>query len=164
VDQAKREFLEQNYSNYRELCDYDVFALIKHLSEMEDNIPAVQIAIRLQQRTMPKILRLDSADLKKVNAELKSFKQQHTADFQDWQLMLITTPHQSYSGEEDPILVTNELGEINPIGEFSLMLDAISDRLETIAFLSIDKMIADDPRIVKLSKSLFGVERRRHTA
>src|SRR5579885_1170243 len=146
----KREFIEQNYPNYKELCDYDVFALIKQLSELRDPSPAAEIAARLQQRKMPKILRLDYADIAAVESELREFKTRHQHDFQDWQIMLIQTPHQSYSGEEDPILVVNEQDEIKPIGDFSFMINAISDRLEHIAFLSVDQTISEDRHVVAL--------------
>ncbi len=58
-EENKREFLEANYENYKELCDYDVFALVKHLADMPDSSQATQIASRIQLRQMPKILRLD---------------------------------------------------------------------------------------------------------
>ena len=128
-DDMKREFIERNYENYKELCDYDVFSLIKHLSGLSDAHAATQIAARIQQRKMPKIVRLDSYDIKKVDNEIREFKAKHRATYQDWQLSIIQTPHQSYSGEDDPILVVNELGEINPIGQFSFMINAISDKL-----------------------------------
>lgn len=155
--ELKQIFLEENYANYKELCDYDVFALIKQLSELSDSSPATQIAKRLQQRQMPKIVRLDHVDLQKVNAELHEFKQTYHHDFQDWQLLFIQTPHQSYSGEDDPILVVNEHGVIKPIGHFSFMINAISDKLEHIAFFAMDKMIADDKRVIALIKRLQAV-------
>lgn len=149
--ESKREFIEKNYASYKELCDYDVFALIKHLAEMNDKHTATQIAKRIQERQMPKIVRLDAANLTAITEVLNEFKAKHR-EYQDWQLSIIQTPHQSYSGEDDPILVINEQGNINPIGEFSFMINAISDRLEHIAFLSIDKTIAEDQSVVALMK------------
>lgn len=145
--EIKREFIEANYANYKELCDYDVFALIKQLSEVKDGNPAAQIATRLQYRKMPTIVRLENVDLAAVEAELKAFKQQHHQQYQDWQLMLIQTPHQSYSGEEDPILVLTEHHEVKPISEFSIMINAISDRLEHVAFVCVDEAIAEDQTV-----------------
>jgi HD superfamily phosphohydrolase len=150
----KKIFLRNNYKNYRELSDYDVYAVIKQLAELSDSLPATQIAKRLQQRKMAKLFRLDDVDLQSVQTELMAFKRQHQQDFQDWQMMLIQTPHQSYSGEEDPIMVMNEQNNIMPISHFSFMINALSDRLEHIAFLSIDKRIADDERILKFVKAL----------
>lgn len=152
--QIKKTFIENNYANYKELCDYDVFALIKQLSQADDGHAATQIARRIQSRQMPKIVRLDNADLTRVADELTEFKQQHHRQYQDWQLTLIQTPHQSYSGEEDPIWVVNEHGAMQPIGHFSLMLNAISDKLEHSVFLSVDKLIADDAPIVALMRHL----------
>lgn len=154
TDREKESFLKQNYANYKELCDYDVFALIKYLSELSDGHSVVQIAKRLQQRKMPKILRLDSVDINFVEGELKEFKKKYQTQFQDWQLRLIQTPHRSYSGEEDPILVVNEHGRVKPIGDFSYTINAISDRLEHSAFLCIDEPIAKDERVINLMKLL----------
>lgn len=150
----KNEFIEQHYSNYKNLCDYDVFSLINQLADIKELHPCTQIALRLHYRHMPKILRLDHVDLKAVETELQQFKLKYRMDFQDWQLMLIKTPHRSYSGEEDPILVINERNEIKPISDFSFMINAISDRLEHIAFLCVDKMIAEDKRVIALMKRL----------
>jgi len=154
TQEFKREFIEQNYSSYKELCDYDVFALIKQLAEVGDTSPCSEIAVRLQHRKMPKILRLDSVELHSVEFELQGFKSKYSHDFQDWQLMLIQTPHRSYSGEDDPILVVNEQGAVKPISEFSFMINAISDRLEHVAFLCVDNKIAEDKRVIALMKHL----------
>jgi HD superfamily phosphohydrolase len=151
---AKQTFLKDNYKNYRELCDYDVYALIKQLAELTDLCPAIQIAKRLQNRSMPKILRLEGVDVHAAEHDMRTFKKHHQQDFEDWQIMLILTPHQSYSGEEDPIMVINEQGRIMPISHFSFMINALSDRLEHIAFLCIDAPIAEDPRILSFVADL----------
>ncbi len=153
-EKLKQQFLQTYYGIYKELCDYDIFALIKQLSELIDTHPAIQIASRLQHRHMPKILRLDHTDLSHVENELHEFKLKYRKQYADWQLALIRTPHQSYSGEEDPILVVNEQRTIQPVGNFSMMLNAISDKLEHIAFLCIDAAIADDKPITALMKHL----------
>jgi len=154
-DELKKEFIEKNYPNYKDLCDYDVFSLIKQLAEINENHLCAQIALRLQHRKMPKILRLDQVELAAVETELQDFKLKYRKDFQEWQLMLIQTPHRSYSGEDDPILVINERGEMKPISDFSFMINAISDRLEHVAFLCVDKMIAEDKRVTALIKRLL---------
>jgi uncharacterized protein len=152
-EELKRDFLEKNYENYKELCDYDVFALIKQLSSLDGSHTAIQLARRLQQRKMPKILRLDHVDLRLVEEELQAFKKKNKT-LSDWQLMLIQTPHRSYSGEDDPILVVNEQGVIKSIGDFSFMINAISDRQELVAFLCIDKMIAEEKSVTAFIQHL----------
>jgi HD superfamily phosphohydrolase len=148
----KQEFLKAHYSEYKELCDYDVFSLIKQLAALSDNSAAVQIAKRLQYRRMPKIIRINESRIANIQKALLDFKKKNINDFQDWQLMLIETPHQSYSGADDPILVVNESGAIKPLDEFSMMIDAISDKLEHVAFISIDDAIEEDPRVVDFIK------------
>jgi HD superfamily phosphohydrolase len=150
--EIKKEFLEKNYASYKELCDYDVFALIKQLAEVNDASVCCEIASRLQHRNMPTILKLDYAELKIIQKELQEFKMKY--DFQDWQLMLIQTPHRSYSGEDDPILVLNEQGETRPISDFSFMINAITDRLEHIAFLAIDHKIIENKFVIDLTRRL----------
>src|SRR6185312_10255373 len=106
----------KNHISYRELYDYDIYMTIDYLSNMQDNHPAVCIAKRIHHRKMPKIIRLDHADIPQVEAmvnELKSTRK----DIQDWQVALIRTPHQSYKKEADPILVVNERDEVKPINE-----------------------------------------------
>jgi uncharacterized protein len=150
----KQRFLKEHFNFYKELCDYDVFAVIRQLAELKDKHPAAEIAARLQERKMPQILRLHSADLPAIEEELAAFKQQHHAVFQDWQLILIQTPHRSYTDEDDPILVVNEQGAIKPIGDFSLMINAISGKLEHITFLCIDSLIAEHQEVLRLMERL----------
>ena len=149
IPMLKQRFLDENYADYKELCDYDVFALIKKLAEMSDQHPAVQIAARLQYRQMPKIARIDAVNLTAVENELNEFKAEHKNKYQHWQLTILQTPHSSYSGEDDPIQVVNEHGVVKPLHEYSIMIDAISDRQEHTAFLSIDKSIAGDEAVIK---------------
>jgi HD superfamily phosphohydrolase len=91
----KKEFLENNFVNYKELCDYDVFSLIRLLSNIESEHPAVQIAKRLQNRIMPKIIRLHHNDVAMTTSLLNEFKLKNKNHIQDWQMSLIETPHQS---------------------------------------------------------------------
>lgn len=154
VDQIKQQFLANNFKNYKELCDYDVFSVIKSLSQMNDDHPAIQIAHRLQNREMPKIIRLDQVDVDHARQTLDEFKAKHK-EIQAWQCDIIKTPHQSYSMEEDPILVINEQGVVKPISEISLMINAISDRLETTTFLYIDTAILNHKSIQPVIKKLY---------
>ena len=154
VEKHKHDFLKNNYTNYKELCDYDVFAIVRSLAHTTDSHPVVQIAKRIQHRLMPKIVKLDSVDIQITRKQLEEFKEKYKNDFQDWQLEIIKTPHQSYSVEDDPILVETEQELVKPLNEISLMINAISDKYENTAFLCIDNAILDDPRVEKLIKSL----------
>lgn len=145
----QQEFLQKNYEIYKELNDYDVIILIKTLAEMHNHDAATEIAKRIDRRVMPKIIRLDHADVMSVQQQLTDFKKTYAHDFQDWQISLIKTPHQSYSVEDDPILVVNEHSEVKPINEISVMINAISDKFEMTTFLCIDQAIFTDNRVEK---------------
>ena len=155
-EKLKHDFLTQNYPDYKELCDYDVFAVIRQLASMTDKHPAAQLARRLQFRQMPKIVRLENTDIKIAELLLTEFKHTHADSIQDWQLAIIKSPHQSYTVEEDPILVMNELGLVRPLNEMSLMINAISDRYENTAFLCIDSEVAQDLHVQTIVKKLIG--------
>lgn len=157
LEKLKQEFLANNYQDYKELCDYDVFSVIKLLSQMKENHPAIHIAQRLQNRDMPKIFRLDQTNIDQARHLLAEFKAKHK-DIQPWQIDIIKTPHQSYSMEEDPILVINEQGIVKPISEISLLINAISDRYETIAFLYVDTSVLNSKPIQQVIKKLTGRE------
>lgn len=154
IEQMKQQFLHQNYAKYKELCDYDVFAIIKLLSKMTADTPAIQLAQRLQSRQMPKIIRLDQTNITTVENSLAEFRKTQTPKIEDWQIAIIKSPHQSYSVEEDPILIINENGVVKPLNEISLMIHAISDKLEQSAFLCVDKTIFHDNHVQNFIKNI----------
>lgn len=156
VKTLKQAFLSDCYPIYKELCDYDVFALINRLVEMGDKSPASQIASRLQYRQIPKIIRLDFMNLSQLEPLVAEFKAAQSKAIQDWQVALIKTPHQSYIADGDPILVVNENNDVRPITEMSLMINAISDKYEQTAFLCIDRALIGDEKVEALVKRVSG--------
>lgn len=148
----QQQFLENNYANYKELCDYDVFTVIKQLAQLQTDNTAAKIARRLQYRQMPKIIRIDFLDTDIVAKTIHAFCKTH--HIEDWQLSLIKNPHRAYSGEDDPILILNEHGQVKPLNEISLMINAISDKYEHIAFVCIDTEILDFPYVKQLLETL----------
>ncbi len=154
INSLKENFLTENYVDYKELCDYDVFVIMKMLAQTNDNHSAAQIAKRLQYREMPKIVRLDYTDTRAAEALIDAFKQAHKNTLQSWQLALIKTPHQAYSIEDDPILIADEHGIVRPLNQISHLIHAISDKAEHTAFLCIDKEIADKKEVITLVKQL----------
>lgn len=154
IDQLKTSFLKTNYACYKDLCDYDIFAVVKLLSQIENNHVAAQIAHRLQHRHMPKIIPIDQANIHVAKELITEFKHTHRDTFQDWQFTLIQTPHQAYTNEADPILILTEYGKIKPLNEMSQIINAISDKQEHTSFLSIDRVIFSHPEIQKIVKRL----------
>lgn len=156
VPACKRAFLKENHAIYKGLGDENIFSIINELAHGVTDHPITQIASRLLQRKMPKILRLDQLNLERVQQLLSEF-QTNYPHYADWQLQFIQTPHQSYSGE-DPILVINEQGLVKPISAYSMMIHAISDKMEHTAFLAIDKSIVEEKPVVELMSNLMSMQ------
>ncbi len=154
MDELKQRFLNDNYANYKELSDYDLFAVIKILAHTQEDHPAAQIAKRLQYRQMPKIIRLDYIDIRSIEEMIATFQQTHKKSIQCWQIQLIKTPHQAYSIEDDPILIANEQGVVRPLNQISHLINAISDKAEHTAFLCIDKEVVGESHVAQLVKQL----------
>lgn len=158
-ESLKQHFLEENYANYTELCDYDVLAMVKQLAEMSEPHPVTQLAKRLHHRLMPKIIRLDDIDIKALEDEITEFKNTHKNSIESWQFALIQTPHQAYSIDADPILIMNEQGTVRPLNQISWMINAISNKAEQTTFLCIDHEIEENPEVVKFTQEM----RQHHT-
>lgn len=156
INALKQQFLKQNYPIYKELCDYDVWVILKMLADIDDNHSAAQIAKRLQSRYMPRIVRLENIDVPEVAEKVSAFKSSHQKTIQNWQFELIKTPHQAYSIEDDPILIANEQGIARPLNQMSHLIHAISDKAEHTAFLCIDRAIIEENHVVAFIKQLTG--------
>lgn len=147
-----QRFLEDNFKEYRELCDYDVYRLIRHLSEHECRHEVVEMARRIQWHEMPQIIMISHVDEALVRAELNQFLEKNS-EVSPWQCQFITTPGQAYSDAE-PVWVSDEEGEIHPITTYSLMVDMLSDRMEKVEFLMIDKNLAENQNVKKWVKKI----------
>ncbi len=154
VATLKQQFLEENYTNYKELCDYDVVQVVKMLSLTNNSHPAVELAKRLHYRHMPKIIRLDFIDIALAEKMIAEFKNIHQNTLQSWQFALIKTPHQAYSIDDDPILIANGQGIARPLNQISSIINAISDKPEHTAFLCIDNVIAEEHHVLEFIRDL----------
>lgn len=150
----KQQFLVDNFQDYQDLYDYDIWSMIRVLAMMISDHPACELARRIYHRQLPRTFRLESSVLDRAKILLAE------ATWPSWQVTLIKTPHQAYM-EEDPILVVAENGVAKSISEISPMINAISNKSEHIAFLCIDKLILSDKRIRQLIQQL-GAEETGH--
>ncbi len=147
-DQLREQFLLNHYDDYRWLCDYDIFALIRELSELDKNNPAVKLAKRIQYRQIPHIISIQLTH--NTENEIAQFLQENKNTIEAWQFGVIKTPHQSYTIDEDPILVETAERQVKSLDALSLMIRAISDRAEQTAFLCIDHEIMTHPRLASI--------------
>lgn len=152
TEALKAAFLKDQFKEYRELCDYDVYRLIRHLADKEAKHPVIDIAKRIQCHDMPQIIRLENYDSVAVVELLSDFHGSYK-DILPWQVQWIASPHKSYT-EHEPVLVSDEEGHIRPITDYSLMIHMLSDQNEKVEFLMIDKEIIDDKRITSLLKKV----------
>jgi HD superfamily phosphohydrolase len=151
-DRLKDDFLKNQFKEYRELCDYDVYRLIRHLADKEEKHPVIDIAKRIQCHDMPQIMRLENYDSHNVIALVDDFLNENQ-DILPWQIQWMASPHKSYT-EHEPVLVSDEEGKIRPITDYSLMIHMLSDQSEKVEFLMIDKAIINDNRINALVKKV----------
>lgn len=141
----KEAFLKHYFKEYRELCDYDVYRLIRHLSEREEKHTVIEIARRIQWHDMPQIINIENVNQEALQEELENFLGDNPS-IQPWQLQFITTPQKSYN-EDEPVLVSDEEGEILPITAYSLMINMLSNRSEKVEFLMIDREILSNESV-----------------
>jgi len=149
ITTLRDDFLRDQYAIYRELCDYDIFAVIRQLAESLDTNDAVQLAKRLHYRQMPRILHLEPGDIERAEILLQNFHADNKS-IADWQFVLIKTPHQSYSIDADPILIENERNIVRPLEDISFMIQALSNHAEETCFLSIDSEIMNLKSVQKV--------------
>jgi len=155
IDHLREQFIEKNYNLYKQLCDYDVFSLVRLLASWENDHPVVSIAKRLQVRHLPKAIPIDAANMDKAKSLADEFKEQYKDKLQSWQVALIQLPHLSYQGSQDPILVKDYAGSVKYLHDDSLMIHAISDKSETSCLVSIDSEIIRKPYMEKFCKDLM---------
>ncbi len=147
-----KHFVRDNYYLYKQLCDYDIFLLIRELATWEDKHPAVALAKRLQNRILPKVIPLNSQHVAAAEALIKEFALKFSVP--DWQLSIITLPHSSYTLSEDPILVQESTGALKHLHKESLMVDALSDKSENHYLACIDQLLISRKEGEKLYNAL----------
>jgi uncharacterized protein len=154
LQKLTEQFIKKNYHLYKQLCDYDVFSIIRYLSGLKDKHPAVKLAKRLQIRALPKILYVDEKNAKMASKLVAEFKEEFGGKICAWQIAILNLPHLSYEVNNDPILIKDHYGSVKYLHDNSLMINAMSDKYENACLVSIDVGIIEWPQITKLIKKL----------
>ncbi|PIQ42852.1 MAG: hypothetical protein COV52_05785 [Gammaproteobacteria bacterium CG11_big_fil_rev_8_21_14_0_20_46_22] len=141
LETLRSQFLQGQYGLYKKLCDYDVFAMIRHFSSLDNDIPLVQIAKRLQHRQLPKIVMLDHDKLERAKELIETLK------VEPWRLRLLELPHEAYQQDKDPILVMDKHGATRHLEEDSLIISGLSNRKESLLMLCIDASLFDHKKV-----------------
>lgn len=137
ISALKEAFVRDNYDLYKQLCDYDVFSLIRRISHWDHPHMAVTIARRLQSRQLPKVFQISEANFERVSSLISDFRSKHPS-IRGWQLSLLVLPHLAYKVDENPILMKDFVGRVQYLQDISLMIGAISDKRERSYLVSID--------------------------
>lgn len=157
IAKTRETFLQQYYPIYCELCDYDVFAVIRELANSHHTHKTIALAKRLHYRKMPHIIRLESlAEIKQAEIFIENFRAKNHPKIADWQLTLIKAPYQSYSTTADPILIQNEHNMVRPLEVISFMIQALSQQAEHTSFLCVDDDIFEEKWIKEIFKHFSG--------
>lgn len=140
TQENKQVFLSGQYNLYCRLTDYDIFTALRTVAESQKSNDAVEIAKRIYYRHLPKVYPLNQLQYEKAKdivAELQ---------YPRWQLALLHMPHQSYQGDTDPILVQFQ-NSVKPLGDVSLMVNALTDKFESHYYLSIDSSLLEHQKL-----------------
>lgn len=144
---GKKAFIENNFANYSVLTDFDVYALLREVATSREQDNCVKIAQRLYFRHMPKVIPLNYKQYLKMSAIIEDL------GIADWRLFMFHLPHQAYQGETDPILVQCN-DEIRPLGDVSVMINALSDRVEDYYYLCVDAELLTQQPVQQALKQL----------
>ena len=154
LEELTKRFIEENYYLYKQLCDYDIFVLIRELSHWDYDHDAVVIAERLYSRKLPKIIYINALHIELAKEMVEEFKRKHQNEIRSWQIAILMLPHLSYEMNHDPILVMDPRKVIKYLHDDSLMINAMSDKQEEFCIVSVDHEIADEGIVIELMKAL----------
>lgn len=134
TEQDKQRFLIENYPLYKQLTDYDLFLLMRQVIANQPNHPCAHIAKSVYHRHLPKVFPLNKSQYQQAVKILEVYS------YPAWQLSLLRMPHLSYIGDTDPILVQYQ-ETVKPLGDMSLMIDALTDKCEETYFLCVERAL-----------------------
>lgn len=155
LEKCRQHFARDAFPFYKQLCDYDVFHLIRLLSmEQGINHPAVRIAKRLQARQSPKVLRIGQVQAKIAKDMITEFMSGNKHQVESWQIGLIDLQHLAYQGTQDPILVQDTVGTVRYLQENSMIINALSDKSEDACVLCMDIAVFSSEKGKKLYNDL----------
>lgn len=150
IPSLSQAFLEDQYADYRELCDYDIFSILRMLATLKEDHPAIRLAKRIHYRRLPGIVDVPPLTATRIRSLVAEFQKTHAGSFEPWQLALIESPHHSYLAEADPIMVAVSPDTHKPLETLSPLIRDISGHTEQTVFLCIDREIAGHPDIQHL--------------
>lgn len=140
------DFRRAKFSQYRQLCDFDLWSLVRSIGHPSFSITPPReklkhLALRFQRRRCPKIFRVNPHNF--THDHLQGFRKKH--GLHRWQLDLVPISFQLYGSQEDPIWIAEErLGHAAPayavpLSQQSELVERLSDHIEPQSYLMIDE-------------------------
>lgn len=140
-------FIDKNYDLYKQLCDYDIYGMLRHLCDLPFTHDTIELARRVYLRRLPSLYPLQASSVPEVLPALQNLRAQE--NFKSWQLDILTLPQQSYSGETDPIWV-DQHGHLEQLDSLSMVVSALSGKFEHACFILVDDTLKNHAGIQQL--------------
>jgi len=154
LTRLREAFLQEQHVHYRQMCDDDIFALLRTLSGLSGDHVAIRLAKRILERQMPVIVEPESTDTVHIKSLLDDFHAQHAGEIEPFQFALIQSPHHSYLAGSDPILVEKSPGQVKTLDQMSPLIRALSDYTEKTVFLCVDRDIIGQPALTRILQEI----------
>ena len=133
----KKDFIQKNYTFYKELTDHDFLILIRELALTDKSNSVSKIAKIIQNRTPHKTFNFNKNNLSAINSIL--IKLRKDLFCQDWEMFIASGDVMPYENSKDPILVQDETGRVSYFSEYSSIFDIIQGYEETECCLAISR-------------------------
>lgn len=137
--QLKSDFLESHYHQYKQLCDYDIWNLLRWFAQQDGNESIIELARRVYLRQLPHVAYVSEERIKKLKPMIKSFMEEQ--NIPSWKIGFIELPHHSYDRDQDPIWVLDRFNTVRTVQQDSVLLGGISEASESIQMLYFDQSI-----------------------
>ena len=155
IDGEKNKFINDNYSYYSSLTDYDLWMLIRDTQENGDkNNDIYKISENIYSRKVPRLYYLRESSKDAVESIIDELRENNM--FKNWEVFLTNNKIKPYDSKDGKIFIFDEnSNRVNDIPEYSRILDILNEKYESEICLAIDVNMDENKRksiIDKLKK------------
>ena len=153
-DISPKDFVCENYQEYKTLVDYDMWALLRDFER--DGGDASKMAQKIVERKPHKTFEFSASCEGAVSSILEKWL--NDKDISEWRAFIIRGNTKSYESNDDPILIMDDKDNntVYRIQRYSELLRFIGDKSEKKLYLALDEEILS----TKLGDSLSKVLRK----
>lgn len=151
----KNYFMEESFSIYQKLCDFDIYYIIKEIylnkKSLQEAPEIVSIASDIYTRNIPVCVPIPPENMPAIRTEVKEMHASNT--FADWQICIIENNNIFYQDNDNPIKVKQNNAIVN-IESISPLVKNAKQMNSQCKFLFFLRNISDTMSIKKLVKCL----------